>query len=108
LSDGPPELALNRIDGGVALWIHVTPRAKHPRIGGLHGDALRVGVAAAPVEGRANAACCEALATTLECSRRDVEIDPASKGRRKRVRIFGDSSELAARLRVLAEVPGVG
>ena len=108
MSDARPDLALSRIDGGVALWIHVTPRAKQPRIGGLHGDALRVGVAAAPVEGRANAACCKALAAALECSRRDVEIDPGSTGRRKRVRILGDSTDLESRLRALAELPGVG
>lgn len=48
MSDPVPGLALNRIDGGGVLWIHLTPRAKHPKIGGLYGDALRVGVSAAP------------------------------------------------------------
>ena len=90
------------------MWIHVTPRAKHPGIGGLHGDSLRVAVAAAPVEGRANAACCKALAASLECARRDVEIDPAARGRRKRVRIHGDPTDLEARLRALAQLPGLG
>jgi hypothetical protein len=108
LSDPRSDLAVDRIDQGIALWIHVTPRAKHPNVGGLHGDALRIAVAAAPVGGRANAACCAALAAALKCSRRAVEIDPASKGRRKRVKLSGDSAALESRLRALAEVPGVG
>jgi uncharacterized protein YggU (UPF0235/DUF167 family) len=34
---------------------------------GVHGDALRVAVLAPPIEGRANAACLEALARGGVC-----------------------------------------
>ncbi|MGH0031381.1 MAG: DUF167 domain-containing protein [Myxococcota bacterium] len=96
------DLDLRTTRDGVALWIHVTPRARRPRVGGLHGDALRVAVAAAPVDGAANAACREALAGALDLPRRDVHIDPASRHRRKRVEIAGDAAALGARLRALA------
>ncbi len=108
MSQDTPILSLDQTREGVALWIHVTPRARRPKVGGQHGDALRVAVAAAPVQGQANAACCDALADALGCARREVEIDPASKGRRKRVRLLGDSVELASKLQALAETPRVG
>ena len=70
------------------------------------GDAtLRVAVAAAPVDGQANAACRDALAKALGCKRMDIEIDPASKGRRKRVKLAGDAEELRHKLLALASLP---
>jgi uncharacterized protein YggU (UPF0235/DUF167 family) len=41
----------------------------------------------APVEGAANAACVRVIARALGVGRDSVELDPASKGRRKLVRI---------------------
>ena len=93
---------------GVAFWIHVTPRARVARVGGQHGNALRVAVSEPPVEGRANAACERALSEALGLRRRHLAIDPSSRGRRKRVQATGDAAALAARLRELAVAPGVG
>lgn len=89
---------------GVGFWIHVTPRARTERVGGLHGDALRVAVTAPPVQGKANAACVRALAEALGVARQSVEIDPGARGRRKLVRVAGDPQALLARLRALALV----
>ena len=87
---------------GVAFWIHVSPRSRRAEVGGIHGEALRVAVAEAPVGGAANTACVRALARALGVRRGAVGLDPASKGRRKRVRVAGDADTLAARLRELA------
>lgn len=87
---------------GFTFWIHVTPRARRPSVGGLHGDALRVAVAAAPEAGRANAACVRALAEAFQVPRGQVELDPGSRHRRKRVRIDGPSEPLERRFRELA------
>lgn len=87
---------------GLAFWIHVTPRAQREAVGGRRGDALRVCVQAPPVAGRANAACVEALAQAFGIKRRDVELDPNARGRRKRVRLIGDVQALEERLRELA------
>jgi len=87
---------------GVAFWIHVSPRSSRAEVGGSHGEALRVAVAEAPVGGAANTACVRALARALGVRRGAVDLDPASKGRRKRVRVAGDADTLAARLRELA------
>lgn len=90
----------------VAFWIHVTPRARRETVGGTHGDALRVWVRAVPSGGAANRACREALASAFGARRSDIELDPASKGRRKRVRIRGDGAALARRLAALARSAG--
>jgi len=95
-------LTVQRAAEGCTFWIRVTPRARHEAVGGLHGDALRVAVGAPPVEGAANAACVRLLAEALEVRRDAVELDPASRGRRKRVRVTGDAAALEARLRRLA------
>ena len=87
----------------ISFWIHVTPRSKRERIGGTHGDALRVSVAAPPVEGAANAACSVALAAALGVRRSEVDLDPGARGRRKKVRVTGDAAVLVRRLRELAE-----
>ena len=95
-------LDLHRVAGGVSFWIHVTPRSRRIAVKGTHGDALRVAVAAAPAKGEANAACVEALAAALGLERSAVELDPAARHRRKRVRLRGDPEALCSRLRALA------
>jgi uncharacterized protein (TIGR00251 family) len=90
---------------GLAFWIFVTPRARREAVGGLRGDALRVSVTAPPVGGKANAACAQALAEAFEVKRSDVEIHPGARGRRKRVRVSGETRSLEATLQKLARTP---
>jgi uncharacterized protein (TIGR00251 family) len=82
----------------VSFVIHVSPRARKARVGGLHGDALRVAVTAAPVEGEANRACVAALAEALGLRREALRIASGQRGRRKRVVASGDPERLAQRL----------
>jgi uncharacterized protein (TIGR00251 family) len=89
----------------LGFWIFVTPRARREEVGGRRGDALRVSVKAPPVEGKANAACVQALAEAFGVRRRDVEIDPRARGRRKRVRVIGETRVLEEKLRRLAGTP---
>lgn len=96
------DLRLSRTADGWAFWIHVTPRARRGGVGPGHGDALRVAVSEPPVAGAANAACVRSLARALGVRREAVELDPGSRGRRKRVRVRGDAASLEARLRHLA------
>ena len=104
----PPDPGVNvwRVSSGtgIGFWIHVTPRARRPGVGGVHGDALRVAVAAAPVEGEANAACVRALAEAFGVGRSAVALDPAARGRRKKVTIDGEPGALERRARSLAAV----
>jgi hypothetical protein len=90
---------------GLAFWIHVTPRARREAVGGRQGDALRVAVKAPPVGGKANAACVEALAEAFGVERRDVEVHSGARGRRKRVRVTGETRVLEEKLQKLAGTP---
>ena len=93
------------MEDGLAFWIHVMPRARREAVGGRHGDALRVAVKAPPVGGKANAACVEALAEAFGVERRDVEIHSGARGRRKRVRVTGETRALEEKLQKLAGTP---
>jgi uncharacterized protein YggU (UPF0235/DUF167 family) len=108
LTGGVADLSVRETPDGVEVWIHVTPRARRPGVGGSRGDSLRIGVAAPPAEGRANLACARALADALEVRKDAVRLDPRSRGRRKRVEVTGDPVELARRLRSLAAGRPVG
>jgi uncharacterized protein (TIGR00251 family) len=90
---------------GLAFWIFVTPRARREAVGGRHGDALRVSVKAPPVDGKANAACVQALADAFGVRRGDVEIQSGARGRRKRVHLIGETRALAEKLQKLAGSP---
>lgn len=111
MTEGPGGLSVSRTSDreragrgdGLAFWIHVSPRARRCAVGGVHGDALRVAVKEPPLEGRANAAVRKALADALGVRGEAVELDPGSRGRRKRVRVRGEFAVLIERLRGLAE-----
>jgi uncharacterized protein len=96
--------SLRRSSDGISFWIHVSPRAARERVGGLHGDALRVAVKEPPVEGAANAACVRAIARALGVGRDAVAIDPASRGRRKLVRVRVPEERAATAVQALLEL----
>jgi uncharacterized protein (TIGR00251 family) len=72
-------------DDGVYVDVHVQPGAHRPRVVGRHGDALKVAVAAPPVDGRANEAVVKAIAEVLGVATTDVTITTGETGRRKRL-----------------------
>lgn len=81
--------------GGVSLQLHIQPGAKRSEIAGEHGDALKLRLAAPPVDGRANAALLEFLAETLALPRRNLRLVSGETSRRKRVEADAISVELA-------------
>jgi hypothetical protein len=74
-------------DGSVRLQIHCQPGAKRSEVSGVHGDCLRVRVAAPAVEGKANAALITHLAEAFGVPKRAVTIVRGETARRKTVRI---------------------
>ncbi|WIM04637.1 MAG: DUF167 family protein [Candidatus Nitricoxidivorans perseverans] len=83
-----------RPDGdGAVLSLHIQPGAKKTEIVGLHGDALKIRLAAPPVDGKANAALLEFIAKKVGAGRSAVELASGEASRAKRVRIFGLSAE---------------
>ena len=80
---------VREVDGGVVVAVHVQPRAGRTQITGRHGDALKIRVAAAPVEGRATEAARVALAEALGVAPATVTLVTGESSRLKRFRIQG-------------------
>jgi hypothetical protein len=74
-------------DGSVDLFLHVQPGAKRTEVAGLHGDALRIRIAAPALEDRANEALVAFIASRLGIAKRDVVIAGGERSREKRVRV---------------------
>ena len=94
---------------GPVLRVHVQPGARSSGIVGVHGDALKVRLAAPPHEGRANRALLTLLAERFGCERRRLAVVSGTSARRKRVRFEGvDAADFEARLRDVLEEREVG
>lgn len=76
-----------RLADGWSLTIRVQPGASRSEVVGPHGDALRVRVAGAAVDGKANGELVRFLAEHLGVPARAVEITRGHTSRTKVVRI---------------------
>jgi len=86
------------------VHVHVQPGAGRSAVVGRHGDAVKIRVAAPPVEGRANAAAVGVIAEALGVKDADVELTSGEASRTKRFRVRGlDEEELDKRLRIALE-----
>lgn len=77
----------------LTLTLHVQPGAKRSEVAGLHGDALKIRLAAPPVEGRANAALLGFIAEQFAVPLRQVELRQGGQSRHKVVQVTGSKVE---------------
>lgn len=80
----------------VILKLHIQPGAKNPGVVGPHGDALKIRLAAPPVDGKANAALLAFIAAKVGAGRTAVELVSGPAARTKRVRIAGIAADAVA------------
>lgn len=73
--------------GAIVLALHVQPGAKRTEAAGTHGDALKLRLAAPPVDGKANAELLRFLADAFGVPLRQVAIERGEASRQKIVRI---------------------
>jgi len=71
------------------LTLHIQPGARRTKVVGLHGGALKIKLAAPPVEGAANAALLAFLAEAFGVPQRQVILRQGARSRRKIVEIEG-------------------
>jgi uncharacterized protein (TIGR00251 family) len=83
----------------VRFEVHVQPRASRTELAGSHGGALKVRVAAPPVDAAANRALIEFLAKCLGVPRRSVSIVAGETSRTKVLEVDGVTPEQVASLR---------
>lgn len=85
--------------GGVLLTIFVQPKASRTAWVGIHGDAVKIRIAASPVDGAANRELIRFLAEELSIPRTAIDIHSGAGGRRKRLCVKGTTAvHLAAHL----------
>ena len=77
----------------ITLTLHVQPGAKHSEVCGLHGEALKIRLAAPPVEGRANKALLKFIADMFDVSLRQVELKQGGQSRHMVVAITDSAIE---------------
>ncbi|MBI4984803.1 MAG: YggU family protein [Rhodocyclales bacterium] len=90
----PPWLAAG--GDGVVLSLHIQPGAKRTEVAGPHGDALKIRLAAPPVDGKANEALIAFVAKTLGVPKASVALVSGQTSRAKRVRVAGIAAADAA------------
>lgn len=78
-------------DDRLTLTLHVQPGARRTEVVGLHGDALKIKVAAAAVEGQANARLLDFLRRAFEVPASRITLKHGEHARRKVVEIQGSS-----------------
>ena len=88
-----------RVPDGWLLSVHARPGAKRTEVAGLHGEALKLRVAAPPREGRANDELAAFVAEALGVPRKSVTVVKGAASRRKTVRVSAPEVDPARLLR---------
>jgi uncharacterized protein (TIGR00251 family) len=83
---------------GLRLRIQVQPRASKSEVVGLYGDALKIRLAAPPVDGAANDELIAFLAKRLGVPKSRISLVAGTTSRAKTVAVEGIPAETAARL----------
>ena len=96
MADEPLPRCLSRHGDVLWLAVSVVPNAKRTGADGLHDGALRVRLAAPPVDGKANETLIAWLAGELGVPRRGVTLVRGQTARRKWIALDVGQAELAA------------
>jgi uncharacterized protein (TIGR00251 family) len=81
-------------DGSLTFKVRVVPRASRSEIVGAHDGALRVRIAAPPVNGAANDELVRMLARAFKVSRNAVEITAGQTSKLKEVAVSGIAPDM--------------
>ena len=85
-------------DGAIVFKVQLVPRASRSEIVGEHNGALRVRIAAPPVDGAANEELVRTLARAFGVKRVAIEISSGQASKTKQVRVTGASQADLQRL----------
>ena len=89
-----------KTDQGWLIAVHAQPGAKKSAVAGLHGGALKIRVAAPPVEGKANDALTSFVAKELGLPRRAVSIVKGETSREKLLLVADPAADPARLLSI--------
>ena len=77
---------------GVVLTVHVQPKAARTACVGIHGEALKIRIAAVPAGGAANRELIRFLADELSLPTAAVHLESGEGSRYKRLRLEGTTA----------------
>ena len=80
------------------LTLHIQPGAKKTEVAGEHGDALKIRLAAPPVDGKANAALIAFVADRLGLAKSAVNLKSGQTSRRKVLEVTAAPADTQERL----------
>jgi uncharacterized protein len=80
-------------NGSLTFMVQVVPRASRSEIVGEHNGALRVRIAALPLEGAANEELVRILAREFRVTRKAIAITAGETSKRKRVSVNGVTAQ---------------
>ena len=87
--------AISEWNGAVRVSIYVQPRASKTEVVGEHGDAIKLRVAAPPVEGEANKEVLRFLGKLFGVPASHMNLVSGDTGRRKVIEVRGLTLEQA-------------
>ncbi len=92
---------LHESGGRTTITLHIQPGAKKTEVAGLHGEALKIRLAAPPVDGKANAALIGFVAKRLGLAKSAVSLKSGLSSRHKVLEITDAPADTAQRLLAL-------
>ena len=88
---------LSETPDGVILNVRAQPRSSRSGLDGVLGDAVKVRIKCAPVDGKANKERIEALAEAFDLPKSAVVFKSGETSKTKRILLRGVSAAVAAR-----------
>lgn len=85
-------------NGALIFTVCVVPRASKSEIVGEHDSALKIRIAAAPVDGAANAELIKILAKFFAVSKSEIQILSGETSKTKQIKIAGANAEILSRI----------
>lgn len=89
---------LRQSDRQTTLTLHIQPGAKKTEVAGEHGDALKIRLAAPPVDGKANSALIAFVADRLGLAKSAVSLKSGQTSRRKVIEVTDAPADTLRRL----------
>ena len=88
---------------GVSLRLHIQPGAKTTGVAGVHGEALKIRLAAPPVDGKANACLIAFLADQFRLPKSSIKLLSGNSSRSKRLHVSGVDAAVARQILVFRD-----
>jgi len=85
-------------NGCITLTLHIQPGAKKTEVAGCYGDALKIRLAAPPVDGKANAALIGFVAERLGLAKSALTLKSGQTSRRKVLEVIAPPADAEGRL----------